>query len=122
MFIVTLKTGERFDFGGKCNQVDYSSGKMVVFKNENEKEFITLAVIPVDNILTIINDSEENREHKRRYNLRLEFIAAFGRWLDSEPPVILFWKWRKWKQGRPVWEDFCKKILGVEFYNPYDFD
>ncbi len=63
----------------------------------------------------------ESREHKRRYNLRLEFIAAFGRWLDSEPPVILFWKWRKWKRERPVWEDFCKNP-GVEFYSPYDFN
>ncbi len=60
MFIVTLKTGERFDFGGKCNQVDYSSGKMVVFKNENEKKFNTLAVSPIDKILTIMNDSEED--------------------------------------------------------------
>ncbi len=62
MFIVTLKTGERFDFGGKCNQVDYSSEKMVVFKNEDEKKFITLAVIPIDNILTIMNDAKEDIE------------------------------------------------------------
>ncbi len=60
MFIATLKTGERFDFGRKCNQVDYSSRKMVIFKNENEKGFITLAVIPVDNILTIMNDTKED--------------------------------------------------------------
>jgi len=50
----------------------------------------------------------------------MEFIAAFDRWLDSEPPVILFWKWRKWKRERPIWENFCKNP-GVEFYDPYDF-
>lgn len=35
----------------------------------------------------------ESREHKRRYNLRLEFIAAFANWLECEPPMLLFWKW-----------------------------
>lgn len=29
----------------------------------------------------------ESREHKRRYNLRLEFIAEVARWLDREPPL-----------------------------------
>ena len=48
----------------------------------------------------------ESREHKRRYNLRLEFIAEFAKWLEREPPAILFWKWRKWKNERPVWESF----------------
>lgn len=47
----------------------------------------------------------ESREHKRRYNLRLEFIAAFT-------------KWRKWKQGRPDWKEFSKKQF--DFYDPYD--
>lgn len=31
----------------------------------------------------------EKQEKKRRYNLRLEFIAHFNKWLDSEPP-----RWR----------------------------
>ena len=44
----------------------------------------------------------ESREHKRRYNLRLEFIAEISKWLDREPPMILFWKWRKWKNERPT--------------------
>ena len=60
----------------------------------------------------------ESREHKRRYNLRLEFIAEFAKWLKREPPVILFWRWRKWKKERPVWEDFSKKEF--EFYDPWD--
>lgn len=46
----------------------------------------------------------ERKEKKRRYNLRLEYIAAFDRWLQSEPPMILFWRWRRWKRERPVWE------------------
>ena len=45
----------------------------------------------------------ESREHKRRYNLRLEYISRFYNWLISEPPMILIWKWRKWKRERPIW-------------------
>lgn len=47
----------------------------------------------------------ESREHKRRYNLRLEYIAHFTEWLDKEPPMVLFWKWRKWKRERPIWKE-----------------
>lgn len=46
----------------------------------------------------------ESREHKRRYNMRLEYIANFYDWLNREPPMILFWRWRKWKSERPVWD------------------
>lgn len=60
----------------------------------------------------------ESREHKRRYNLRLEFIAEVAKWLEREPPMILFWKWQKWKNERPTWEDFSKKEF--EFYDPWD--
>lgn len=59
----------------------------------------------------------ESREHKRRYNLRLEFIDAFAKWLECEPPMLLFWKWRKWKQERPDWNEFSKKQF--DFYDPY---
>lgn len=45
----------------------------------------------------------ESREHKRRYNMRLEYIAEFEKWLAKEPPIIMFWKWRKWRDSRPVW-------------------
>lgn len=47
----------------------------------------------------------EKREHRRRYNLRLEYIAHFEDWLNNEPPMILFWRWKKWKKERPVWHD-----------------
>ncbi len=47
----------------------------------------------------------EKQEHKRRYNLRLQYIAEFEKWLKEEPPVVLFWKWRSWKRRRPVWEE-----------------
>ena len=47
---------------------------------------------------------DEKQEKKRRYNLRLEFIAHFNKWLDSEPPRWRFIRWRKWKNRRPVWE------------------
>ena len=47
----------------------------------------------------------ESREHKRRYNQRLEYIAHFTEWLEKEPPMILFWRWKKWKNERPVWKE-----------------
>lgn len=45
----------------------------------------------------------ESREHKRRYNMRLEYIAQFEKWLNAEPKRMFFRKWRKWKAERPVW-------------------
>lgn len=46
----------------------------------------------------------ESREHKRRYNQRLQYIAEFDKWLDAEPSRVFFWKWHKWKKARPKWE------------------
>lgn len=57
----------------------------------------------------------EKREKKRRYNLRLEYIRHFSNWLLSEPPMWMFWAWRKWKKARPLWDD---KIEG-DFFNPF---
>ena len=45
----------------------------------------------------------EHQEHKRRYNMRLEYIASFEKWLNNEPPVCRIFKWRKWKSNRPIW-------------------
>lgn len=47
----------------------------------------------------------ESKEHKRRYNRRLEFIADFEKWLEKEPPMLLFWQWKKWKNSRLIWND-----------------
>lgn len=47
----------------------------------------------------------ESREHKRRYNMRLEYIARFEKWLEAEPPMWQFWRWYRRKASRPVWED-----------------
>ena len=42
------------------------------------------------------------REHKRRYNQKLEFISRFEEWLAQEPPMFpCFWHWRKWRDNRP---------------------
>lgn len=46
------------------------------------------------------------RERKRRYNMRLEFIAEFEEWLAAEPPMIQFWRWKKWLDSRPMMTDF----------------
>ena len=45
------------------------------------------------------------KEHKRRYNRKLEFIADFEKWLTEEPPMILFWKWCRWKRRKPIWKE-----------------
>ena len=44
----------------------------------------------------------EKQEKKRRHNLQLEYIARFNEWLDNEPPMLLFWRWRKWMKCRPM--------------------
>lgn len=45
----------------------------------------------------------ERQEKKRRYNLRLEYIAHFQKWLNREPPMWRVLAWRRWKRERPVW-------------------
>lgn len=45
----------------------------------------------------------ERQEKKKRYNLRLQYIAEFQKWLDQEPPMFRVFKWRRWKRERPVW-------------------
>ena len=47
----------------------------------------------------------ERQEQKKRYNMRLEYIAMFNKWLDEEPPIVFFWRWKKWKNDRPIWRD-----------------
>ncbi len=46
----------------------------------------------------------ERQEHKRRYNMRLQYIAEFDKWLLREPPMWRVLKWRKLKRERPVWK------------------
>lgn len=47
----------------------------------------------------------ESREHKRRYNQRLQYIAEFNKWMDSEPPMLRLISWVRWKKHRPVWKE-----------------
>lgn len=44
----------------------------------------------------------EKREKRCRYNLRLDFIAQFYKWLDSEPPRWKLVSWRRWRDSRPT--------------------
>lgn len=50
----------------------------------------------------------ERQKHKKRYNLRLEYIAKFNKWLEAEPSMVFFWRWRRWKKNRPIWRDIEK--------------
>lgn len=52
----------------------------------------------------------ERQEKKRRYNQRLQYIADFNKWLESEPPMIRIITWRRWKKRRPVLVDTHEKI------------
>lgn len=47
----------------------------------------------------------ERQEKKKRYNLRLMWIADFDMWLSSEPPMWRVFAWRRQKAMRPVWEE-----------------
>ena len=42
------------------------------------------------------------QEHRKRNNEKLQYIRRFELWLVSEPPIILLWKWYKWKKSRPT--------------------
>ena len=46
----------------------------------------------------------ERQEKKKRYNQRLEYIAAFDRWLAQEPNILRRRKWKRWKANRPIWK------------------
>lgn len=45
----------------------------------------------------------ERREHKRRYNQRLEYIAQFEKWEAEEPSILRILSWHKWLKNRPKW-------------------
>ena len=47
----------------------------------------------------------ERMEKIKRRNRRWKYIEAFNDWLEEEPPMILFWKWARWKSRRPKWDD-----------------
>ena len=51
------------------------------------------------------NNMSERQEKKRRYNARLEYISHFEKWLESEPPMIRIFAWRKWKKNRPTYKE-----------------
>lgn len=44
------------------------------------------------------------REKQRRRQLKLEYEYDLLSWLRSKPPRILFWRYRKWKKSRPVFD------------------
>lgn len=43
----------------------------------------------------------ERQQHKRRYNLKLQYIANVENWLYFEPPMWRFIAWHRWKKARP---------------------
>lgn len=47
----------------------------------------------------------ERQEKKTRYNQRLEYIAAFNKWPNKEPPMWRIIKRKRWKAERPIWRE-----------------
>lgn len=45
----------------------------------------------------------EKQEHRRRWQLRLQYISAYDAWLLREPPLWRVFSRRKWMKDRPVW-------------------
>lgn len=43
----------------------------------------------------------EKQEHRRRFNMRYEYVKAMEAWLAVEPSMIRFIKWHKWARRRP---------------------
>lgn len=60
----------------------------------------------------------EKREKRRRYIMRLAYIRDFKYWLACEPPLLLFWRWRKWLKERPV-PKYDAEIAQNEAYREY---
>lgn len=56
-FKVYLTNGYTFEFDRKCNRVKYGDGKLAVFIHVDEESGteMTLAMIPYENILYILN-------------------------------------------------------------------
>lgn len=47
----------------------------------------------------------EKQEHRKRYNLRLMWIADYEKWLNKEPPMWRVFQWHKWKRSRTQWQE-----------------
>ena len=52
----------------------------------------------------------EKQEKKRRYNQRLEYIADFNKWLDTEPPILRPIAWHRWKKSRPIFKKMDEEV------------
>lgn len=50
----------------------------------------------------------ESREHKRRYNARLLFIADWDKWYSQRPPMLRIIKWVNWVKAEPTWGDYYR--------------
>lgn len=43
----------------------------------------------------------ERQEHRKRLNERLEYAAAFEKWVNQCPSVLTFWKIKRWIKSMP---------------------
>lgn len=59
-FVTYLKDGTVLDFNKKCNSVDYTGTHMALFKDERERCYTTLALIPYENINHISRKDKTN--------------------------------------------------------------
>ena len=54
-YMAVLKNGITMDFKGLCNFVDLSVDTVIVFGHKEDKDIKTLAIIPRENVVYILN-------------------------------------------------------------------
>ena len=54
-YMVVLKNGITMDFKGLCNFVDLSAKTVFMFGHKEDKDIKTLAIIPRENVVYILN-------------------------------------------------------------------
>ena len=59
-------------------------------------------------------EMSEKQEHRKRYNLRLMYLADFEKWLNREPPIYRVIAWHRWKKNRPEWKEAEQRVKELE--------
>lgn len=61
---VTLINGDRLNFGGLCEKLDYTDDKFCIFKHSTGAEELFLAAIPYSSIYCISNEPDSLLEEE----------------------------------------------------------
>lgn len=47
----------------------------------------------------------EKQEHKKRFQMRMRYVAEYDKWLSREPSMWRVIAWHRWKAEKPIMED-----------------